>query len=78
MTKLGSGKLHICPKVTKMGSIVGHRVDYNRVTGSERPAGHTQQILTQVPPPPRVLGETEEISTGNSMICSDIWHEYHE
>ena len=29
MTKLGSRKLHICPKVTKMGSIIGHRIDYN-------------------------------------------------
>ena len=28
MTKLGSRKLHICPKVTKMGSIIGHRIDY--------------------------------------------------
>ena len=31
MTKLGSRKLHICLKVTKMGSIIGHRIDCNRV-----------------------------------------------
>ena len=31
VTKLGSRKLHICPKVTKMGSIIGHRIDYNGV-----------------------------------------------
>ena len=37
MTKLGLRKLHICPKVTKMGS--------------KRPAAHTQQKLTQVPLP---------------------------
>ena len=29
--KLGSRKLHICPKVTKMGSIIGHRIDYDGV-----------------------------------------------
>ena len=29
--KLRSRKLHICPKVTKMESIIGHRIDYNRV-----------------------------------------------
>ena len=28
---MGSRKLHICPKVTKMGSIIGHRLDYNGV-----------------------------------------------
>ena len=28
---LGSRKLHICPKVTKMESIIGHRIDYNGV-----------------------------------------------
>ena len=28
---LGLQKLHICPKVTKMGSISGHRIDYNGV-----------------------------------------------
>ena len=38
---LGSRKLHICPKVTKMGS-----------RGSERPGAHTQQKLTQVSPAP--------------------------
>ena len=31
MTKLGSRKLHICSKVTKMGSIIVHRIDYNGV-----------------------------------------------
>ena len=31
MTKLGWRKLNICPKVTKMGSIIGHRIDYNGV-----------------------------------------------
>ena len=43
---LGSRKLNICPKVIKMGSIIGHRIDYNG------PAAHTQQKLTQVPPSP--------------------------
>ena len=28
MTKLGSRKLHICAKVTKMGSIIGHGIDF--------------------------------------------------
>ena len=31
VTMLGSQKLHICSKVTKMGSIIGHRIDYNGV-----------------------------------------------
>ena len=31
MTKLGSRKLHIFPEVTKMGSIICHRIDYNGV-----------------------------------------------
>ena len=42
---MGSRKLNICPKVVKMGSIIGHRIDYNG------PAAHTQQKLTEVPPP---------------------------
>ena len=33
-----------------MESIDDHRIDYNRVGGSKRPAAHTQQKLTQVPP----------------------------
>ena len=34
----------------KMGSIIGHRKDYRLLwgRGSERPAAHTQQKLTQV------------------------------
>ena len=31
VTKLGSRQLHICSKVAKMGSIIGHRIDYNEV-----------------------------------------------
>ena len=38
MTKLGWRKLYICPKVTKMGSIMGHRIDYNGV-GALRASG---------------------------------------
>ena len=36
---------YICPKVTKMGSKIGHRIDYNG-TGAVR----RQRQLTQVPP----------------------------
>ena len=38
-----------------MGSIIGHRIDYNDGRGSERPAAHTKQKLPQVPPAPRGL-----------------------
>ena len=45
MTKLGSWKLHLCPKVTKVGSIIGHRIDYLTIIlrariGSESIAHH--------------------------------------
>ena len=30
-TRLGLRKLHICAKVTKMGSIISYRIDYNGV-----------------------------------------------
>ena len=43
-------KIYISSKVTKMGSIIGHKKDYNGGRGSERPAAHTQQKLTQVIP----------------------------
>ena len=53
MTKLGSRKLNICPKVTKMGSIIGHRIDYNGV-GALRGQWHIRsKKLTQVPPASR-------------------------
>ena len=31
VTMLGLQKLHTCAKVTKMGSMTGHRIDYNGV-----------------------------------------------
>ena len=34
MTKLGSRKLNIYPKGATMGSIIGHRIDYNGVAFS--------------------------------------------
>ena len=43
-----------------MGSIIGHRIDYNGVGGYEGLAAHTQQKLTQVIPPPlRVLASVQ-------------------
>ena len=51
MTKLGSRKLHICPKVTKMGSIIGHRIEYNRV-GALRGQRHipSKNLAKYLPP----------------------------
>ena len=48
MTRLGSRKLHICPKVTKMGSIIGHSLDYDGVETLRGQRQITQQKLTQV------------------------------
>ena len=53
MSKLGSRKLHICPKVTKMGSIIGHRIDYNGL-GALRGERHIpSKMFPEYPPPPR-------------------------
>ena len=49
MTKLGSRKLHICLKVTKMGSIIGHRIDYNGVGAMRGLRGQRH-----IPTPPRL------------------------
>ena len=72
MSKLGSRKLHISPKVTKMGSIIGHRIDYKRWRGSEKPAAHTQQKFTQVSPPrePFASSSMEFQYTGGSIFYS--------
>ena len=42
---LGSRKLQICPKVTNMGSTIGHRIGHNWGRGSEMSAAHTKQNL---------------------------------
>ena len=55
MTKLGSRKLHIFPKVTKMVSIIGHRIDYNRA-GALRGQQHIpSKNLPKYPPLPWVV-----------------------
>ena len=40
-----------------MGSIIGHRIDYNGVGASESQAAHNQQKLIQVPPFPKVYSD---------------------
>ena len=50
VTKLGSQNF-IFPKVTKLGSIIFHMMNYSGVAVL-RLAAHTQQKLTQVHPPP--------------------------
>ena len=44
---MGAEKLHICSKVTKMGSIIGHRIDYNAVGNI-----HSKNVPKYPPPPP--------------------------
>ena len=41
---------YICPKVIKIGSIIGYRIGHNRVGVSEMPVAHTKQKLNQLPP----------------------------
>ena len=50
MSRLGSGKLYICPKVTKMWSIIGYRIDYNGV-GALRGQRHPAKINPNTPIP---------------------------
>ena len=53
MTKLGSRKLHIYVKVTKMGPINGQRIDYNGL-GDLRGQQHIPSKYWPKYPPPRV------------------------
>ena len=50
MTKLGSRKLHISLNVTKMGSVIGHRIDYNGVKAL-RGQRHISSKNYPLPPP---------------------------
>ena len=56
---MGSQKSHIYPKVTKMGSIIDHRIDKNGVGALRGQPAHTQQKIypstlhPPLPPPPR-------------------------
>ena len=73
MTKLGSRKLHICPKVTKMGSIIGHSIDYNGV-GALRGQGH---IPTQNKTREQGAGkENESSSFPTSLTTSPLTHTF--
>ena len=47
---LGSWQNYIYPNVTKIGYIIGHRVDCNRGGSSDRREARTQQKLTLVVP----------------------------
>ena len=72
MTDLGSRKLHIFQKVTKMGSAIGHRIEYNGVgalRGKTRLA-HTQQKFSQVPPPPRPPTGIQRTPSGPSQVSA--------
>ena len=53
VTKLGSRKLHIYPKVTKMGSIIGHRIDYNGVGALRGQWNIPSPNVPKYPPPPK-------------------------
>ena len=50
MTKLGSWKLHICPKVTKPGSVIGHKIDYKWVRLWEGSSTNPAKVNPSTPP----------------------------
>ena len=70
MTKLGSQKLHICPKVTKTGSIIGHKIDYNGV-GALTGQGHipSKNLPKYPPPPPHMKQNLKCIIRYNIECC---------
>ena len=59
MTKLGSQKIHICPKVTRIGSIIAHRIDYNGV-GNLREASGTNPAKINPSTPPREIATLQK------------------
>ena len=64
MTKLGSQKLHICPKGAKMGSINGHRIDYNGI-GALRDQRHIpSKNLPKCPPWEKCKGKKGDRGLG--------------
>ena len=67
-------KLHICPNVTKMGSIIGHRIDYNGVGALRGPRHISRQNNpnTHPPPPPGY----QLIASRVALIFTDIITEF--
>ena len=77
---MGLRKLHICPNVTKMGSIIGRKIDYNGV-GAPRGQRHIpSKSYPKYPPPPpgQFRSEISEIPraqwNGTFRLQSDPSH----
>ena len=68
VTKLGSRKLHICPKMTKMGSIIGHKIDYNGV-GALRGQRHIHSKNSPRYPPRGECTISQEQVARFSVLC---------
>ena len=75
MTRLGSRKLHICPKVTKMGSIIGHSLDYDGVETLRGQRQITQQKLTQENHPGNPSPEPQNFETAFQNALAPDPHE---
>ena len=73
VTKLGSRKkLHICPKVTEMGSTIAQKIDYNGVGALRGQRHKTKKKITQVTPRVRIVF-TNPLSFPNMriIICEE-------
>ena len=53
---------YICPKVTKMGSIIGLRIDYDGVA-----AAHTQKKIDPSTPPPSATSAGQTTRLNNNI-----------
>ena len=81
MTKLGSQKSHICPKVTKVGSIIGRRIDYNGVgalRGQQHIPSKNLPNLPNFPSPPpggglHVLQVSAHSTVEYSELALALW-----
>ena len=73
MTKLGSRKLHICPTVTKMGSIIDLRRDYNGVEALRGQRHIPRKKLTPVPPGFGFAFQNSSLYVKESKTISTPW-----
>ena len=70
-----SRKLHTSPKVTKMGSIIGYRLDYNGIGALTGSGTYPPKTNPSTPPPPGKIVRYDHSKETSSAVLSHgiVW-----